>query len=400
MPEMSRPGWVARLSSRAGALATGSANWAPWARAGVLVLVTRLLFLVIAYAGAVLLVPASGSGHAAFPAMWAHYDALRFEDIARHGYSGPDSDPNNTAFFPVFPLAIRIVSAIGLSDVAAGLLISVAASLVAGVFLYRLAKEAFGEAAGPRAVLYLMLFPTAVFLVAPYSEALFLAGAVPAFYYARRSQWPRVAVPAALAVGTRVTGVFLVLGLVAEFLRQRRFDRGTVLRALGGIAVGCLPLIAYASYLWWTRGNPLDFVAAQHRGWHRDLVSPISAFLSTWHVFWNAQLGDTPVTGGPRLVWFGEMAAAALGIMFTVLAARRREWGYAVFMGSLMAVLLVNGPTYLSIPRMLLTLFPIPLLLAGITQGRPLLHQVILTVFAVLATFGVLVFTGGTAWFY
>jgi hypothetical protein len=387
--------WVARLSSRAGALAPGSANWAPWARAGVLVLVTRLLFLAIAYAGAVLLAPASEGGHVAFPAMWSHFDALRFEDIARTGYSGSD-----TASFPAFPLAIRIVSAIGISEGAAGLLISAAASLVAGVFLYLLAEEAFGEAAGPRAVLYLMLFPTAVFLVAPYSEALFLAGAVPAFYYARRGQWLRAAIPTALAMGTRVTGVFLVLGLVAELIRQRRFDRGTVLRALGGIAVGCLPLVAYASYLWWTTGNPLDFVAAQHRGWHRELVSPISAFLSTWRVFWNAQLGDSFVTAGPRLVWFGEMAAAALGILFTVLAARRREWGYAVFMGSLMAVLLVDGPTYLSLPRMLLTLFPIPLLLAGITQGRPLLHQVILTVFAALATFGVLVYTGGTAWFY
>jgi hypothetical protein len=49
---------------------------------------------------------------------------------------------------------------------------------------------------------------------------------------------------------------------------------------------------------------------------------------------------------------------------------------------------------------MLLTLFPIPLLLAGVTCERPLLHQIILAVFAVLATFGVLVFTGGTAWFY
>jgi hypothetical protein len=332
--------------------------------------------------------------------MWARYDAVQFEDIAQHGYEGASSDPDSTAFFPLFPIAIRMVSAAGVSTVAAGLLIAAVGSLVAGVFLYRLAQDAFGEAAGSRAVLYLMLFPTAVFLVAPYSESLFLAGAVPAFFYARRDQWPRAAVPAAIAVGTRVTGIFLLVGLLAEFVRQRRFDRQSVHRGMGAIAVGCLPLVAYASYLWWTRGNPLDFVAAQQRGWHREFVSPLSAFLSTWRVFWNGQLGGTPVTAGPRLVWFGELAAVAVGVGFTALAVKRREWGYAAFMGSLMAVLLVSGPTYLSIPRMLLTLFPIPLLLAGVTCERPLLHQMMISVFAAFATFGVLVFTGGTAWFY
>jgi Gpi18-like mannosyltransferase len=135
--------------------------------------------------------------------MWARYDAVRFEDIAQHGYEGANSDPNNTAFFPLFPVAIRMVSAVGVSVSPPGLLIAAVGSLVAGVFLYRLAEAAFGEVAGSQAVLYLMLFPTAVFLVAPYSESLFLAGAVPAFYYARRAQWPRAALrgPSPLAPG-------------------------------------------------------------------------------------------------------------------------------------------------------------------------------------------------------
>jgi hypothetical protein len=374
-------------------------RWRAAVRPVLLVLATRAVFLAVAYAGSILLT-ATEKGHASFPGMWERYDALHYENIARHGYAGLGSDPNETAFFPLFPLAIRAFSALGLSEVAAGLLIAAAASMVAGVYLYRLAVESFDEGAGGRAVLYLMLFPTAVFLIAPYTEPLFLAGAVPAFYYARRGQWGRSALPMAVAVATRVTGVFLVLGLIAEFVRQRRFDRQTTLRAAGAFAAGCLPLVAFAAYLWWAKGNPLDFVAAEHRGWHRELVSPVSAFLSTWRVFWNAQLGGIPVTTGPRLVWFGELAAAAAGVLFTVVAVRRREWGYAVFMGSLMAVLLVDGPTYLSLPRMLLTLFPIPLLLAGMVRERPLLHQVILSVFAILATFGVLVYTGGTAWFY
>jgi Gpi18-like mannosyltransferase len=93
--------------------------------------------------------------------MWARYDAVRFEDIAQHGYESANSDPDNTAFFPFFPIAIRMVSTVDVSRVAAGLLIAAVGSLVAGVFLYRLAEDAFGEAAGSLPVLYLMLFPTA-----------------------------------------------------------------------------------------------------------------------------------------------------------------------------------------------------------------------------------------------
>jgi hypothetical protein len=322
--------------------------------------------------------------------MWVHYDAFEYQDIARHWYA----DPHNTAFFPLFPLGIRFLSELGLSPTAAGLIISGVGSLVAGIYLYRLAVESFNEEVGIHAVTYLMLFPTAVFLVAPYSESLFLAGAVAAFYYARRAQWLRSSLPIAIAVGTRVTGVFLLLGLAAEFVRQRQFDRRSILRAGGAIILGSLPLVVYTLYLWASRGNPLYFLTAEHNGWHRVLASPISAFLATWRGLWQA-----PTGGVNRLVLLGELVATAVGVLFTVVAARRREWGYAVFMGSLMLVLLIDGPTYFSIPRMLLTLFPIPLLLAAMTRGRPVFHEAALAFSVMFATLGVLVWTGG-GWFY
>jgi hypothetical protein len=103
---------------------------------------------------------------------------------------------------------------------------------------------------------------------------------------------------------------------------------------------------------------------------------------------------------GPRLLWLGELAAAALGTGFTIWAVRRREWGYAAFMGSLMAVALTSGPLYLSVPRHLLGLFPIPLLLAGATRDRPLAAAALLGILAPVATLGVLIYTRGTSWFY
>jgi Mannosyltransferase (PIG-V) len=371
----------------------------PWHQAVILFLVIRLTFFLVAVVASVLLNPLS-TGRATLTQIWAHYDALHYMEIASVGYNSPIGDPNNTAFFPLFPLLIRVLSGMGLSAVVAGLMISTIASLVAAIYLFRLADEDSGPRAGSLAVLYLLFFPTAVYLCAPYTEALFLAGAIPAFFYARRGKWSFAAVAAAVATGTRVTGIFLLLGLFVEFLRQHHFSLPKAAKALASLAVGALPLVAYAVYLAVFRGNALNFVSAQRAGWGRELTSPVTVFLSTWRVFWEGYLGSMPVMAGPRLLWFGELAAATLGVVFTVWAIRKREWGYATYMGSLIFVVLVNGPTYLSAPRHLLALFPIPLFLAEATCHRPLAAQVLLAFEAPLATLGLLIYTGGTAWFY
>ena len=57
----------------------------------------------------------------------------------------------------------------------AGIVVSLAAALVAFVLLHRLAEERLGADGARRAVLYLAVFPMALFLQAVYSESLFLA---------------------------------------------------------------------------------------------------------------------------------------------------------------------------------------------------------------------------------
>jgi hypothetical protein len=364
-----------------------------------IVVATRVVFFGIALAGASLLRP-DALNRPSFLSMWARWDALHYLDIARHGYVGHGVDPNQTAFFPLFPLLIRAVSFVGIDAVAAGLVITAAASLVAAAYLYLLASWDRTENAGRLAVLYLFTFPTAVFLIAPYTEAVFLAGAVAAFYYARRSRWTVAALAAAIAVATRVFGIFLLVGLAVEYARQGKTPRHGVLRGALAMAVAIAPLIAYICYLAVVKHDPFDFVHAQARGWHRSFTSPVSAITSTWRVFWEGRLAGLPVSAGPRYVWFGELAAALVGSASTIWALRRREWGYAAYMGTAMAVIIMSGPTLLSVPRMLLSLFPIPILLSHWSEDRPLRAYAILLVVFPIATLGVLIYALGTAWFY
>lgn len=363
-------------------------------QAGAIVLATRVFFFLVAYAASYLLstetegLPESGALD-----LWVRWDATRFLVTADVGYEGPGSFANSYAFFPLFPLIVRVLGFVGIPGPAAGLLISTISSWIALTFLFKLAEEDVAAGAGRRAALYLAVFPTAVFLIAPYSEALFLAGAIPAFYYARTARWELVGPPAAIAMGTRFAGVFLLLGLVAEALRRKDLSLRDSVTAALAVVIGLLPLLGYAAFLSQVKGDPFYFVTEQRIGWGRSFVGPLAAFTNT-----IGRWDDPTQSTSFLLAYRIEVIAAAVGVAFVVWALLKREWGYAVFMGSLLTVLLTSTE-YFSIPRILLTFFPAFVFLARATMGRPRLHDAYLMVSTAMAALGVIVYTRGS-WFF
>ncbi len=370
-----------------------SIEWAPWRESAKVLLVTRVAFFVLAYAGTWMFATSTeGPPTTGFIETWERWDAVLFVNVAEHGYFGEESDTHSTAFFPLLPLATRVLMWIGFPPVIGAMMISALACLVAGAFLYKLAEREVGPESGRRALLYLMLFPTAVFLIAPYSEALFLAGAIPAFYYARQSRWLVSAPFAVIAMGARAAGVFLLLGLIAEFVRQRRFALDNLLNFVTSILVGALPLLGYGVFLALAAGDPFEFLADQKEGWGRGFVGLVSSFLTTWRTWEGVYLTNW------MFAWRVEILAALIGLCVVIWALFRKEWGYAVYMGAGLAVMTTNT-WYYSIPRMLLTWFPIMLFLASYTKRRSERHEFVLLAFAALASLGVLLFTH-SIWFF
>ena len=355
--------------------------------------VSRVALLALAFAATWYLAgDTDGKSAVGILDMWHRWDAVHFTDIATYGYFAPETDPNAAAFFPLLPLLIDVLMKVGFEPRFAGMFISFVASVVAGAYLYRLAEADVGEGSGRRALAYLFLFPTAVFLVAGYTEALFLAGAIPAFYYARQGRWYLVGLPAAVAMGARLAGLFLLLGLAVEFIRQKDFSLQRLAGAAFAGAAGMMPLLLYGVFLANATGNFLEFKDAQFRGWGRKVVSPVESFTTTW----NTWFGD--YTTNWLFAWRVEILAAIVGLVFVVWAFKRKEWGYGAYMLATM-VALMTSTWYFSIPRMLLSLFPIALLLAHYTHDNPARHQSVLMAMGPLAALGVIVFTQGN-WFY
>src|SRR5439155_9631860 len=95
--------------------------------------------------------------------VWARWDSVWFLRIAEHGYSAASGAAS--AFYPLYPATVALLGRAFFGHyVLAGILISLAAAFGAFLVLYRIAEERLGADGARRAVLYLALFPFALFL--------------------------------------------------------------------------------------------------------------------------------------------------------------------------------------------------------------------------------------------
>jgi hypothetical protein len=102
---------------------------------------------------------------------------------------------------------------IGDNVIVSGLLISTAAAMAALACLYILTEAQYGAASARWTVTSMAVYPVAVFLIAPFSEALFIALTVGTFLAAYRRRWWLAGVLGALASLTRSQGMLTTLAL-------------------------------------------------------------------------------------------------------------------------------------------------------------------------------------------
>jgi hypothetical protein len=200
------------------------------------------------------------------------WDASWYRMIAGYGYllvPGRQSDP---AFFPLFPLLLRVVHPLGLGYGTAGILISNVALLVALAVLYALTRDLLGESLARRATIYAAIFPLGFVFSMVYPESLVLALIAGSGLAALRRHWLLAAACAGGAALARPEGIFVALPLMGIAWQQWR----TLTPAGRGLAVGAVaaPAAALASfplYLNRVLHDPLAWSHAEH-GWGRHFT--------------------------------------------------------------------------------------------------------------------------------
>jgi hypothetical protein len=329
---------------------------------------TRIAIVVIAELAAVIIGQRAGvhvqeSSHVLL-AVWGRWDAVHYLDIATRGYRGTDM-----AFFPLYPLLIRVVGSLAGNHLVAGLLISSASFFFGLLYLYKLLEHEYDRAVARRAIFYVSIFPTAVYFTAVYTESLFFMLTVASFYYMRGRRWWLAGLFGFFAALTRVEGILLVVPFVIEWWAQ---DRPPHRNAYYDLAAGLLiplGLAFYMAYLWVLTADPLYFSHVQIH-WNRHLAPP-------WVSLGNA-FGKMLHGPGAQLVAHQSLELAFTLLMIAVLIGGWHSLrpSYIAYM-ALSILVPMSTSNLMSMPRFALVLFPMFAILARWGE-RPWVNNVIL----------------------
>lgn len=195
----------------------------PWRAIAIAALlpwsVSRLAYLLLTpLAGVAPQFPGSTRGPG-FLGVWQRFDTNWYIGIAAGGYHSPQQ----IAFFPLFPALIKLLSVLtGGNLLVAALLVSNLSALSALIALGGFAAwEARDVSMARWTMLALLIYPFSFFLVAAYTEGLFITFSALCLLFARQGHWRWAGLMALLAGATRPTGAALIIPLAWEWLRQR-----------------------------------------------------------------------------------------------------------------------------------------------------------------------------------
>jgi len=281
----------------------------------------------------------------------SRWDSFFYVDIAKQGYHlTPGNTLSNIVFFPLYPFLIRAISPLFFGNfVFAGWFVSILSLIGAVIVFYKLLKEFHPTIDPETPIFYLLIFPTAFFLNAVYTESLFLLLSLLTFYYALKGRFKVAGVFGLLAALTRVTGILLFIPVLWEFWKKHGTRK---IFSLSFLPLLLIPLgtLLFFLYHYFAFGDFLLFLKVES-AWGRAFQFNKEHFLLFSH---------------PSVVNFFLDIAFSVFALITVYHVFKQKWAsYGLYVLATLGVALSTG-TFMSIGRYILVLFPIYIVLATI----------------------------------
>lgn len=289
---------------------------------------------------------------------WLRWDTICYLMIAEVGYT---VHPGLTVWPPLYPLLIRLFSFIFMPPLLAALILSSLATWFAFFLLYVLVTKTYDETTAKNTLFLYAVYPFAFFLVAGYTESLFLALVMGSLLLVRKRHWAWAGILAALATLTRNQGIVLSAVLLWEGILQYREETGLHPSQVFKILFfSSLPVLAFGVYALYV-----------HNRLHADW--PWVTLATIWGQYtgfpWEGLIGSIkllrtlPVS--QDLYWLPTTVLdLVLAILIPVVLVIHRHTirsTYLVFAWLLLIVALIKlgpGDTLVSFSRYMIAAFP------------------------------------------
>jgi hypothetical protein len=288
----------------------------------------------------------SGLSYHGLFAPLGQWDAVWYGWIAQHGYDPAIGHGNAAAFFPLYPLAWRVISALPGPMTLWGSLLSSALFAAALCLLYVITRARYDERLARRTALYLAIFPLTFVFALPYAESLFLLLTLGAFALTWHGRWWQGSAVGALAVLARPVGIALVPALAWRRYRAE----GRRWRAYLPLLLMPAAELAFYLYLGWRTGNFMANPDAQERGWGRGVsILPWVVVHTLWH----------DVIEGGHLRFLIHIGFTLLWCGLFYKAWRMRMPGEYLIFAALAVLLPTSGGLLVSMGRFGMVAFPL-----------------------------------------
>ncbi len=297
----------------------------------------------------------------------SNWDGPNYIAIAKHGYMSLFY----ASFFPLYPLLIKSVSYVLRSYLYSALLISWSC-LVGAIYFFIKVLRNLGslkeKASGLKPAMFLILFPTAVFLTATYTESLFAFITLLAVYLVLKKNYLWVPILMFLISITHITGVFVVV-LIAMMLWEQRARIRFIIYELAG---GFIGLVVFMAYLKGRFSNAYAFFNSQTKvhGWmlhnYMNLVNKVSLLNILLIVL---------IVAAAVYYWRRKRSFAIYSLFFLLIPLAGRQYG--------------------GFNRYVLMAFPIQFMLFEYFERKKLAYPYVLALMAVIWTYTVLQYAAG-----
>jgi hypothetical protein len=316
--------------------------------------------------------------------LFFRWDSRWYLSVAMNGYSYTPGQQSSIAFFPLYPVLVKLFSFAGMGILLSGILLSNVALFLAMLYLYKLVEMDYkGERIALNSVYFALMFPASIFFSLFYSESLFLLLSIACFYYARKGRWFASSLLGYFSALTRIVGVLLIIPLFIEYIGATSIRdikipklRRDILFMLGPPA----GLFTYMIYLFLTFNEPLAFYKSGV-AWNRGFVSIITTLVNTY---------ASPLLY--KVIYYGFAFLAVLVLIYLILS--RVRLSYIAYTGITLFVIF-SSHSLGDAPRVISVIFPLYLGFALMARENfcwgaslKLFSIILLSMFVVLFTNG------------
>jgi len=325
---------------------------------------------------------------------WLNFDGEHYLEIVRQGYQ-----PLTYFFFPLYPVIVKLISIlIGLKSTLSlaivGLVVANISFLIGLLGLYKLTRLDYTKKQAKLTIFLLLLFPTSFFFGSLYTESLFLALVVWAFYFARKKNFILSSLLTGFATATRVIGIAIIPALFFEFYQAQKKDK-RLLKDIWALFLMPMGLLIYMYYLKVTTGDPLEFFnTISIFGPQRE-----SGLVLLPQVFYRYIFKILPNLNYSTILGFYtpllEFVIAGTFLVASIFSFYKLRLSYAIYLAFAYIIPTFSG-SFSSMPRYVTVLFPAFLLFStGISKLSKKIRLIIYLLLFVSLFFSTILFSRG-----